>query len=457
MAEKHTYEYIKQYIEIISKSGCKLLSTDYINSKAKLKIECNCGNEFETTFNHFLKGKHQCNKCGRKSQSKTQSHSTKEFKNQIYDKYKNEYTVLGEYISNKTKILIRHNCDKCNNHEWKVTPNNILNKPICPVCANLDKRMTDEQFNKLIFEKHGNEFIILEKYKNIRTKIKVVHNSQKCNYYTWYTTPSTLLNKGGCPRCNYINTSKRFRKTNEEFLQDLSLIMNLNEYDLLDEYKTCRTKIKIRHCSSKCNNYTWITTPEQLLKGQRCPICSGNIINDEQFKKQVYNQVGNEYEVLGEYIKENTKILMKHNKCNHEWYVTPQNFIHNKSRCPNCSTESRKGESKIMGLLNSNKIPFIKEYRISECKYKRALPFDFAIFYDKEQTKLKCLIEYDGQQHFEARTFGGISQERANDNLLYVQNNDNIKNTYCENKNIKLIRIPYWEFDNIENILSDIL
>ena len=32
---------------------------------------------------------------------------------------------------------------------------------------------------------------------------------------------------------------------------------------------------------------------------------------------------------------------------------------------------------------------------------------------------------------------------------------DNIKTEYCRTHKIKLIRIPYWEFDNIEYILFD--
>ena len=31
---------------------------------------------------------------------------------------------------------------------------------------------------------------------------------------------------------------------------------------------------------------------------------------------------------------------------------------------------------------------------------------------------------------------------------------DTIKNDYCKKNNINLIRIPYWEFDNIEKILN---
>ena len=30
---------------------------------------------------------------------------------------------------------------------------------------------------------------------------------------------------------------------------------------------------------------------------------------------------------------------------------------------------------------------------------------------------------------------------------------DTIKTIYCKENNIKLIRIPYWDFDNIEEIL----
>ena len=37
--------------------------------------------------------------------------------------------------------------------------------------------------------------------------------------------------------------------------------------------------------------------------------------------------------------------------------------------------------------------------------------------------------------------------------LMNLKRNDNIKTEYCKNNNIKLIRIPYWEFDNIEQII----
>ena len=32
-----------------------------------------------------------------------------------------------------------------------------------------------------------------------------------------------------------------------------------------------------------------------------------------------------------------------------------------------------------------------------------------------------------------------------------------MKNDYCKKNNIKLIRIPYWQFDEIEEILKDVI
>ena len=37
--------------------------------------------------------------------------------------------------------------------------------------------------------------------------------------------------------------------------------------------------------------------------------------------------------------------------------------------------------------------------------------------------------------------------------LMNLRRKDKIKTNYCYEYNIKLIRIPYWEFNNIEKIL----
>lgn len=61
------------------------------------------------------------------------------------------------------------------------------------------------------------------------------------------------------------------------------------------------------------------------------------------FKKEVFELVGEEFEVLGEYINYNTKIKMKHNICGHEWEITPNNFIARKS-CPICTKDKLRNK-----------------------------------------------------------------------------------------------------------------
>ncbi|MCB2315620.1 hypothetical protein [Clostridium tagluense] len=41
--------------------------------------------------------------------------------------------------------------------------------------------------------------------------------------------------------------------------------------------------------------------------------------------------------------------------------------------------------------------------------------------------------------------------------LKQQQLHDKIKNNYCKDNNINLIRIPYWEKNNIEQILKSAL
>lgn len=47
----------------------------------------------------------------------------------------------------------------------------------------------------------------------------------------------------------------------------------------------------------------------------------------EQFKREVFDLVGDEYKVLGEYEKSCIKIKIKHNVCGYEYDVIPNNFL----------------------------------------------------------------------------------------------------------------------------------
>lgn len=105
--------------------------------------------------------------------------------------------------------------------------------------------------------------------------------------------------------------------------------------------------------------------------------------------------------------------------------------------------KSSKGELKILKFLKTHNIEYIAQKRFDDCKFKQPLPFDFYL------PDYNMCIEYDGELHFkEVDYFGGKEQ------LNLQQKHDNIKNKYCQENNIKLLRIPYWDFNDIDEILD---
>jgi len=66
-----TYESVKNFIEVETNSGCKLISTEYIRDKEYLDIECECGKPFRATFDRFRSdNQRKCKDCTWKIKNK---------------------------------------------------------------------------------------------------------------------------------------------------------------------------------------------------------------------------------------------------------------------------------------------------------------------------------------------------------------------------------------------------
>jgi very-short-patch-repair endonuclease len=353
-----------------------------------------------------------------------------------------------------------------------------------------------DKYNKYqnsINEKYSNTIKII-KFED-RTKITFF----KCNKnHEFSMLGRKMIERKSCvcPICE----KEIFNKQQEE---KINKIFN-NEYSLLSKYIKSSKKVLVRH--NKCNNEYYIT-PDNIFQNRKCPFCSKKKPqrDTEWFKNKIIELYNTEYTLLSEYNNTNEKVLMRHNKCNNEYYTTPNNFIHG-SRCPFCmaktfkkkTTEEIKEEIKlrykdnfilmsdyknnktkikikctrcnkiievmptdffkkngykcmcereskpekyIEKILVENNINFIKEYKFNDCKDKKPLPFDFYL------EDYNILIEYDGEQHFNP-IYGS---EKLNKTKLH----DNIKSKYCLNNNIELIRINYRE--NLSNKLNEIV
>lgn len=103
----------------------------------------------------------------------------------------------------------------------------------------------------------------------------------------------------------------------------------------------------------------------------------------------------------------------------------------------------------IKQLLVSNKIVHKSEYnvRIKDSAYR----FDFYL------PQYNLFIEYDGEQHYKPVRFHDQTDEEMQRTFEETQRRDKIKNRYCEDNNVNLLRIPYWEKENIETIINNCL
>jgi hypothetical protein len=359
-----------------------------------------------------------------------------EFIEEVFSLVGNDYSVLGEYVNNHTKIKFKHN--KCQ-RIYDVSPSNFLRGRRCASCAG-NKKKTHEQFLQEVFDLVGNEYKVLGTYVTARKEIEMLHVD--CGNI-WKIIPCYFLQGDSmCPPCGIKKRAKKITKKHDVFIKEVFDLVG-NEYSVLGKYEKINTKIKMKH--NICG-HIYEATPDNILRNRKCPKCFGNIRkNTEEFKAEVYELVKDEYSVLGTYINTEVKIEMKHNKCEKVYKVRPANFL-NGQRCPKC--KASHGEIEIAKWLELHGFKFETEYKFDDCKYIKPLPFDFAVF--KEDGSLLTLIEFQGLQHYRnIRHFNNITG-------FFKRNiNDNIKKNYCEKNHIPLIVISYWEFDRIDEILSE--
>jgi uncharacterized protein with PIN domain len=300
------------------------------------------------------------------------------------------------------------------------------------------KKKSHEKFVEQVFEAVGNMYEVVGEYIGNKTKIEMKHVICK---HEFPMRPNDFLSGRRCPSCGGT-----MKKTTEKFKGEVFELVE-NMYEVLGEYENTYTRIKMKHNNTSCSNHEFEMSPNSFLSGVRCPSCAGNIKKTtEQFKDEVKSLVENSYEVIGEYRNSYTRIKMKHNNTscsNHEFGMSPKNFLRGQ-RCPRCNES--KGEKEISNILDKLNIIYRPQFTFDDCRNIRPLPFDFAI--KDNNNDIICLIEYQGEQHYEPIDYFGGEK-----NLTYVKNNDLIKKDYCLKNNIRLIVIPHWEFNNIENIM----
>jgi hypothetical protein len=282
---------------------------------------------------------------------------------------------------------------------------------------------------------HGDKYDYdLVNYSNSKIPVEII-----CPVHgVFKLRPNDHLQGQGCKKCGVESRSKKRSLGQEEFINRAELVHNgIYDYSKVD-YKNSVDKVIIT-CPVHGD---FEQSPGNHLNGFGCYKCGRDTVsknmtsNTDEFiinAKRVHGDKYNYDKVL--YVKSKLPVIItcpKHG----DFEQSPGAHIKLKQGCPYCNES--KGERLIQTYLKNNSIEFIRQKTFQDCKGKsgkkfcRKLPFDFYL------PSQNIIIEYDGRQHFEpVEAFGGM------DGFEATQLTDQIKNEYCKNNNIKLIRISY--------------
>ena len=371
--------------------------------------------------------------------------------------------IHGEYQQTVSQFLKGKGCRKCSNAEnsRKNRKRNGGNN-LKPTYYNFLEKLyeIDKKYNKVYI------FLLLEEdfdklYKNQNTKFEFYCEEHGIFEMSWRQLKELRI----CPSCAIENRRSGFK----EFLKNYKKLFRENEFDyslIIKEWfeqerkkfdgSTFNIKIPIIH--KNCNKLFYQTIGNHFYLKQGCPYCDPS----RKFELKDIKEIVKKFILESKKLNQNIKLI---SKINQEWMKNYKGYYRTKIffkcekhgkfsknpgdiknlkqyGCPICNTEDRqsKGERKIEEILKKFNLKFKKEVKVANTR----LRFDFFL------EKYNLAFEFDGAQHFHDLDFRGR-------NLKKIKKNDFLKNKLCHIYKINLIRIPYWDFNNLEEVLLKLL
>jgi hypothetical protein len=357
--------------------------------------------------------------------------------NNFYDYSKSVYTRGKEKI-----------CIICPAHGefYQISANHLMGQG-CPTCGQDKKKVTKEEFITRSMSIHKNKYTYDNiSYVNTETKVSItclVHGN-------FYQKPEDHMSGYGCKLCGEVAIANSKKKSHDEYIRQCSKV-HKNKYDYSKTvYKGVNSKICII-CPIHGDFYQSAGTH---ILGMGCPTC-GFIsmtkkitLSQSEFIERSLIIHDNKYDYSKvQYVNNRTKVCIicpKHG----EFHQIPGSHL-NGIGCRYCS--SSHGERSVSKWLKNNGVEFKSPYSFPDLMGRcKKLTFDFFI------PSNGSLIEYDGEHHFMPIKFwGSASMEQAISDFETVKYYDSLKNQYCAEKGIPLLRISYKELKKVDQVLDE--
>ncbi|ARF12345.1 hypothetical protein Klosneuvirus_5_15 [Klosneuvirus KNV1] len=421
---------IKQYTyndaeRIIEAGGDKLISTEFKNGKIPIEVECGeCHTRYNVRLQSYLKNS-RCNECAirkRGIKKRTPEDEVKKFVEKKGDIFIRLFFIKG-------RARVEFICGFCKKN-FQVVYFNYQRRSGCR-CQQTNFKLNYDYIKKYI-ENRGD---ILKSNKIYLSTSLMDIECNKCKQD--YQISWDQYKRGG--DCRLCNPSKK--KTIEEVNM---IIEDRGDRLVSTEFKSCNDKLEIK-CGT-CDK-VFETTYNVYRKSNGCPSCTfeNRIENQKHSQDYVANYIKEKGdELISTYTRMQDKIDIRCGICHEIYHISFTNFCTHETRCP-CITIS-KGERIIKEYLEKNNIKYIHQKKFPDLRRTLPLSFDFYL------SNYNVLIEFDGSIHFKSNDL--LGGKKAFDDR---RDSDIIKNIFCLNNKIPLLRISYNYIKTIDKIIENYL
>lgn len=330
------------------------------------------------------------------------------------------------YKNTKTKI----NCIDSEGYKYALTIDNVKDERTKAFSKfSTFNPHTIENINKFIEINEWNVELLSKEFVSMN-KDKLLFKCECGNEYEVVLEHFIRNKMCKCKKC-----SMNHGKTKRDFEDVKNEVINLGFIPLFDEYVNRTTPLAIetkegyRGCSTLNNMKTMndISTFDY-----RNPYVFYNV------RKYIQSNNIDCKVIEGDY-KGNKHKLEFICSCGNHFKTDWQTFtLRDKHRCNICTKAQSNISLKTENWLIEHNLPYEKEVSFEGCKHKRKLKFDYKVFLGDSFK----LIEVDGGYHY--------NNPRSQETLVQQQKKDEIKNQYCKENNIELIRLPWWWFRETE-------
>lgn len=297
-------------------------------------------------------------------------------------------------------------------------------------------------YNIKIWVTNNTDFRLTDENEYLGNKSLLRFYCFKCDDF-FYSSWDNVYSGHGCGVCDKKQCGEKhsFGQEFPELIPQWSEKNKVSPYEITSGYR-------VEDIIWKCNTckHEWKKSIREKLRHGDCPKCNSLLM--------VYPDIASEWhpKLNGNINPEDVSYGSNINAwwlCGngHKFKSPVSRRTNMKTGCPKC--KSSKGEKRIRDFLIKNNISFETQIPIKNKNGK--------LFLDFYLHDYRLAIEYDGEQHFYPVDFAGKGEKWAKREFDKIKKRDKAKNKYCKENNINLLRIPYWEFDNIEKILCETL